>query len=303
MIVPFLKKRIDKEFSSYLDEHSASVAKAIKAAKAKSVDSRLLYAKLFPLFVLLRCLASPEYIRDPSRDAALSELQRNGDKGNFVKALAYFNRPRPFQREMITGLQNQVFTGYFDELFSDCLLLLNSYYTYSYRSAMIAIRCMLEDLYRHLYYRDHPQEFRALLSSRNTEYQMGLSPSEFRDYLKRTDYLQIFFKLNTDFLPKNDGDMDIFGINEELYSNCSGFVHGSSSASLNAFRSNSDFAENFNRQEEVISVATRFCKVAVAFLISAHLDHFLAANDYERSMILTSFNDVERTALRRSLNI
>lgn len=304
MKVPFLNKRIEKEFSSFLKELSASVTKSVGENKANTQESKLLFSNVFPLFVLLRCLSTPTYTRDPSKDAILSELRNAGRKNEFISALLRFNRKKVYQNELVQGLQKQIFTGYFDELFSDTLLLLNSFYTYNYRGAMVAVRCMLEDLYRHLYYRDHPQEFWALTEGGYSEYELGLKPSKFRNFLPQTNYLSIFKSVDIYFLKKADAkNMDLFSLNEKLYSESSSYVHGSEFSSLNSFRSNSDLEKNIDREKTVLRVVNDFVKVSVAFLVAAHFDHILAANEYEKSIILSAFSDQEKINFRFCLNI
>jgi len=301
--VPFLNKRIEAEYLDYLVEFRTAVENSTKTAEANPSHSRAVFAKIYPVCALLRCLESSTYTRDPARSAVLSELATVGDKAAFIRAINYFNRPKEFQTELINGVQRQIFSGYFNELFSDILLLLNSFYTNNYRGAMIAVRCMLEDLYRHLYYRDHPQEFWALTHGNRSEHELGIRPSVLRNYLKQTEYLCIFTKLNEKFLPKQDKESDLFDLNEKLYSDCSAYVHGSAKFSLNSFRTNIDLTTNLSRESETIKVISSFTKIATSFLLAAHLDQYQAISEYERSIILSMFSSSERAALRRVLNI
>lgn len=304
MKVPYFKKRVEKEFSDYLSELEQSVRSATSSARGRA-NARGLYENVFPLFVLLRGLANSEYARNPARDSVLSELRAGGRKHEFLNALVYFQVHHPFRKEMLTGFQAQTYSGYFSELFSDGLTLLNAHYTCNYRGAFIALRCMLEDLYRHLYYRDHPQEFLALQHGID-ENALKLSPQFFREYLPRTDYLSKFRSLSTNFEEKDADDtvtMDLFGVNEDLYKVCSKYVHGSSGTSLNAFRSNADMAFDALRSSEVVTKAQDFAGMSVAFLVAAHLDQFLAFNEYERSMVLEAYTPSRRIAFRKALNI
>ncbi len=300
MKVPFLNKRIKNEFDAFLVELENSVKGSV--ARAQIDDDKELFGYLYPLFVLLRTLSSSEYVRDPVRETVLAEL-KNSSKQRFLEAVSLFKLPHPYQVEFKTGMQRQIFTGYFQELFSDALLLLNSYYTHNYRSAQIALRCMLEDLYRHLYYRDHPQELIAVHDGSQSEYEIGIRPRTLREYLARTDYLASFKTLNIDFLPKAKDDKTWFDINEELYANSSSAVHGSGDSSLNTFQSNLDFVYVESKAKLTLNATKQFTQMAVAFLLSAHVDQFLSFSEYERSLVLSKYPDKRRAALRLALNI
>lgn len=300
MKVPFLNQRIKNEFDTFLVELEESVKTSV--ARARTEDDRDLFSHLYPLFVLLRALSNSEYIRDPVRETVLAEL-KNTSKQRFLEAISHFKRPHPYQAELKTGMQRQVFTGYFQELFSDTLLLLNSYHIHNYRSAQIALRCMLEDLYRHLFYRDHPQELRAIHDGSQSEYELGIRPRVLRAYLTRTDYLTLFKSLSIEFLPKGENDKTWFDVNEELYSNSSSAVHGSGDSSLNIFQSNLDFVYAEPKARLIINATKQFTQMAVAFLVSAHVDQFLSFSEYERSLVLSKYPSKRRAALRLALNI
>lgn len=162
---------------------------------------------------------------------------------------------------------------------------------------------MLEDLYRHLYYRDHQQELWAINEGKYSEYDLRLKPSIFREYLTRTGILSIFNQINTNFLPKQKGDKTLFDTNEELYSEFSAAVHGSGSISLNSFQSNLDFITVPSKSSVILHACKQFTEMAVAFLTSAHIDQFQAFNEYERSLVLSKFSNARRAALRKALNV
>lgn len=308
MKVPFLKGRISAEFEAYLAELKESVDSNV--ASAKTDPGKELFNIAYPLFALLRCLSSSRYVRNPSKEIVLNELLRAGSKVNFLAAVQKFNEKQPFDKELKKGLQRQAFTGFFNELFSDALLLVNSYYTSNYRGANIAIRCMCEDLYRHLYYLDHPQEYHSISkASPLRERELGLSPARFREFLPRIAYLEIFGQLTVDFSPKMPTvppapvAFDLFGVNERIYSDASSAVHGSASDSHNAFRSNADMKFNESRSRKVVAITKDFVHMAVAFLTAAHLDYVSAFDEYEKSIVLCGYTPTERGALRKALNI
>jgi hypothetical protein len=313
MKVPFLNSRIKSEFESYLLELEGSVCASTEAARNDKDNRVVLFKSMYPLFALLRCLSDPTYARDPSRDAIFSELALKGDKNGIVSALRYFGKPPRFHSELMMGLRRRTFTAYFDELFSDSLLLLNSYYMNNYRGAFVAIRCMLEDIYRHLYYKDHPEEFSLLLNGNYTERELELRPVKFREFLRRATYLSKFHRITKEFqepqnvvvdgVEREEAFTNLFALNDQLYGACSGHVHGSEFSTLNAFRTNLDLKINAERQAKVLAMTRDFVRMSVAFLVAAHVDQFLAANEYERSIILSGYTSIERGGLRRSLNI
>lgn len=303
MKIPFLNARINGEFNIFLTELEASIQQSV--SQARQAADKELYACIYPLFVMLRCLSSSTHARDPSRDIVLTELRLSSKKKEFLEAVAHFKKDGQYSAVLKNGLQRQVFTGYFQELFSDALLLLNSYYSNNYRGAHIALRCMLEDLYRHLYYRDHPQEYWSVSDEGNSdEMAIGIRPRILREYLKRTNYLKVFTTINTNFQAKADPkEQTLFEVNEFLYSRCSAAVHGSGDSSHNSFESNLDLTRYPDKAQEILDITKQFCDVAICFLISAHIDQFIASNEYERSLVLGRFSHLRRAALRKVLNI
>lgn len=324
MKVPFLKGRINNEFKIFLDELKLSVDSNISAATA--TKNTEMFDAAYPLFALLRCLSSSKYARNPVKEIVLNEIRKSGDKPRFLDAAQHFNSSKIYDNELNRGLQKQAFTGFFNELFSDALLLVNSYYTANYRGSSIAIRCMCEDLYRHLYYFDHPQEYYSI-SKENplSERELGLSPAKFREALPRLKYLEIFSTLADDFLPKSSklskasiapasggansplmptsAIFDLFSLNERLYAETSSAVHGSAADSHNAFRANADLKFNKLRSDRVIKSTREFVHMAIAFLIATHMDYVTAFDEYEKSIVMSGYSPTERGALRRALNL
>lgn len=99
------------------------------------------------------------------------------------------------------GVRAETFSEFFFELFSDALLILINAMTFNYRGSVIAVRCALEDLYRHLYYKDHPQELAMIRGGGIDEQAIGLSPAFLRAYLQRAPYLRIFGTVDDSFSP------------------------------------------------------------------------------------------------------
>lgn len=302
MKVPFLNKRKTAEFKKYIAELELTTTANANHFASKT-DGHVFFSRLFPLFALLRGLSDPRYARDRTRDTVLSELRSQGRKEDFVRAIVHFNGAQPFLKEFREGERRSTFSGYFEELFSDSLLLLNCYYGCNYRGAFIALRCMLEDLYRHLYYLDHPQEFWRDNSS-DSDSSRGPTARDLREYLRTTRYLSVFKELTVDFTAKaKPNEDDLFGVNEALYSRCSRSVHASTWNSMNGFQVNGDMKPNLDQGTQVQDVARQFVELAIIALCAAHADSFLAMSEYERSMVLSAFSGKRLGALRRVLKL
>jgi hypothetical protein len=319
--VPYLNKKIRDEFREYLDELKLSVEQSttlsIDDLQNQNPAHLALFRQMYSLFVLLRKLSDSDYFSDPSRNIVLADLQTSGNKAGFLEALACYSKPSKFIENLKRGASAQTFSGYFNELFSDGLMLCNSYYTFNYRGAMISVRCMLEDLYRHLYYKDHLQEFYHVnsgLSDSNNESGIGLTPSGFRSYLRRASYLCRFLDADENFAERTrvtaDGDAEgsgafisIFDVNEQLYGECSAFVHGSGKTAMSQFQSNFDLAFSQQNADLVCGKVKRFTDMAIAFLIAAHLEHFNSFNEYDRSIILSGYSLEKRKNFRMLINV
>lgn len=320
MKVPYLNKKIKEEFRDYLDELKVAVAASTDRASMDLSTSdekqSALFRQIYPLFVLLRKLEDSVYFEDPSRNIVLSEMQKDGNKIGFLKALAFTSTPPELVEKLKRGASARIFSGYFNELFSDTLMLCNSYYTFNYRGAMISLRCMLEDLYRHIYYKDHLQEFLHINSETatgNREASIGLSASAFRTYLKRASYLSEFVGADENFLPRTSNKANVtdteenfvslFDANEQLYGECSSFVHASGRVAMSQFKSNLDLSYNEQYSDLVCNKTKRFIDMAIAFLIAAHFDHFISFSEYDRSIILSGYNLEKRKNFRRLINV
>lgn len=332
MKVPFLRGRIKEEFSIYLKELGNGAESNIKRASTEN-DDKIFFA-IYPLFALLRCLSSSRHTGNPLKDLVLGELQSAGNKKKFIEATKFFNKPTPFDLEIKHGQQRQVFTGFFNELFSDALLFLNSYYSSNYRGANIALRCMCEDLYRHLFYLSHPQEFYSISKLDSiSEHEIGITPQKLREALPRLKYLEIFKLLANDFEFKkskfakisaakasvansvkstnsisadNLGEQaifDLFDMNERIYSDASRAVHASDAAEHNSFRSNVDMKFSADRAARVLKLGQDFIHMCTAFLIAAHLDHVSNFDEYEKSLVMSGYSINDRGMLRKALNV
>jgi hypothetical protein len=303
MKVPYLNKRINAEFEEYLVEMTSHVSECVSNIKVR-IGVRRVYGALFPLFMFLRELRAVDFGGDPSKNMILDQMRMRGDKDGFVEALA----SRPFSGHMRAALAEAVkemtFTTYLNELWSDALLCINSITLLNYRGSHIALRCMLEDLYRHLYYKDHPEEYGSLRFDPVADDNFRMTPGDLRDYLTKVACLRQFATLDDSFCEKSgENSMDMFDLNAELYALTSGYVHGAKLGSMNSFKSNSNATHDSGREDVLIGAVSRFVKMACAFLISAHFDEFKRFSDYDKSVVFSAFTVAERHGFRRAMNV
>jgi hypothetical protein len=259
---------------------------------------------LHPLLALLQIFLARKSATNPSREFALEGARSTGDGALFLEAMNSFSSSEGVNGAMRQAYSATIFSGFMEELRSDLLMAFVNGLMYSYRNSAICLRCSLEDLYRHLYYMDHPQEYYALREGREGEYSMKLSPMAFREYIKRTSYLKDFSQVNVAFEKKlSDSESDYFSINEGLYGSLSAAVHGASEDWFAAVQNAGSLQKNQDREDKLAELAGKLTKMCIAFLISAHRDIFAAAGDYDKSIVLDAFSALERKNLRRFLNL
>ncbi|KHD09405.1 hypothetical protein PN36_28380 [Candidatus Thiomargarita nelsonii] len=300
MKVPYKVPKIKHDFALYRRDLENSLQASLKSHPS---PQHTFFKVTYPLFVLLESLSNSDYFVDPSQQILLNEYLEQGDKKNIAKiARKLMNKDEQSQFIKRGVLKNQ-FTPYLKELYSDTLLLLNNYYLNHYRGCYITLRCLLEDLYRHLYYKDHPQEFWAMMTDFD-EHSLSLSPRFFREYLPRTSFLQPLSRMTHQFKPiKGDEDKNIFQWNDELYSKTSSYVHASKLAYMSRFSSNAEFAFNPDESEQFTKTAVNVITLSVVFLILAHFEYVLKFNDYETSLILETFEPKVKHNFRQFVNI
>lgn len=304
MKVPYLNKKRAKEMAALVEEFNIKITENLERS---SVNERLKepwMCAIYPLLALLGLLTDGEGALNPSREYALLGAKSAGDRDTFLEAINSFQASKKVTSAMQRAHKETIFTGFIAELRSDLLLVLVQGLIFSYRGSAVGLRCALEDLYRHLYYMDHPQEFLAL-SSGHQENSMDISPKSFRDYLKITSYLSPLHKVCFDFSkkPEKSPGMDWFGKNEELYGKLSAAVHGASNDWFAAVSSASSLSENIQKNSKLNAVFVDFAKLCVTALIAAHRDIFSSANDYDKSLILDIFEPNERAGFRFLFNV
>jgi len=307
MKIPYHSSKIKLDFETYINEFQASFCQNIEEHQAKSRND--LFKTAYPLFVLLESLSDSEYSTNPSIELILQEafIENNHDIINKLSHNLSTNKnhSKDEQRLLQIALKRTQFTPYFYELYSDVLLLLNAYYMNNYRGAHIALRTILEDVYRHLYYKDHREEFYAIQNPDCDEHNFGLSPLKFREYLPQTSFLNPLNKLSRNFetVTDNKGD-SVFGWNTSLYSKTSAYVHASKLDFMGNFKKNSDMAFNEESSKNLCDIAKEVITLSVVFLICAHRTELLRLSDYAKSLILCVFSDKKtRHNFRKQLNI
>ena len=303
MKVPFLGVKRKKEMTQLIGEFREKIVENLASVPTTArLDDPWLRA-LYPLLALLHLLNSGGSMLNPSREYALLGAKEVGDQATFLEAINSFHSSQNVLQAMQRAHKATVFTGFISELRSDLLLVLVQGLMYSYRGSAVGLRCALEDLYRHLYYMDHPQEFAALASGQS-EYGMKISPKFFREYLRRTSYLTPLRFVRLDFSKKtNDEDVDWFDRNEDLYADLSAAVHGASNDWFAAVSTAESLKHIPAKSSKLDSLFVGFSKLCVGALIAAHRDVFSSANDYDKSIVLELFSAEERANFRLLFNI
>lgn len=312
MKVPYLTKKRSAEHRLFIREISSSLAKAIRQHR-KSTEEDSHFRLLYPLFCLLRSFSESQFLSDPSKEFALSAFKEKGRREKFLKAIGARWPDTAMNEAVRDGVRAATFSEFFYELFSDCLLVLVHAVTFNYRGAVIALRCALEDLYRHLYYKDHPQELLMIKGGVVEESTIGLSPREFRLYLQRVPYLSIFNTVDDSFKTAQLKTMassspmavmsTLFAVNERLYAETSTAVHGALSVWLSGFQTPSSFVADPKRRSSLERHVRDFVGLSVAFLIAAHRDRFAAFDDYTKSIVLSAFPSEKRQRFRKLMNV
>jgi hypothetical protein len=291
-------QRYRDDFVDYLNELEHSAASSISIHRSSSSVS--FFKAIYPLFVLLETLSSFEFHIDPTRRLLIGEYLERNQKPDLLRLARSLNTGTAEERLIQEAIRKETFTPFFKELYSDGMLLTNHFYLNNYRGCHIQIRNLLEDLLRHLFYKDHKEEFNAVES----EYSKGLSPQFFREYLARTSYLKEFENVSESFGSNAaNNETTLFGTLERLYAQASGYVHASKETHLTKHSSNAELIYDGVKAALVESTTREFVKMCVAFLAAAHLDQFMRLNEYEKSIILKAFAADEKHRFRRLFNV
>lgn len=309
MKVPYLKERRRNGMAELASEFSVAIASHLESKTLAENLKNGWLNELHAVFALLQILLDSPHNLNPSREYALEGAKRTVDHAVFVNAINSFQAPPNVFQAMRGAYSETIFSGFIRELRSDLMMVLMHGLMFNYRGAAISLRCALEDLYRHLYYMDHQQEYVALREERASEHDMKISPQGLREYLTRASYLQSYSAVGIDFAPKPKSPkneaiaMDYFGLNEKLYGALSAAVHGTSDRWFSALENAGSLKKNIAKDALLQKLGTDFSKLSVSFLIAAHRNIFTAVGDYDRSMVLDLFTGNERKNLRLLLNI
>ena len=306
MKVPYLAKKIKNEQQVFIRELTTALATSIRRQRRTNVGDEC-FKNLYPLFNLLRSFRESPFQTDPSREYALMWLKQVGDRDGFLNALIERGRNPRLSAAVKEGVREATFSEFFAEIFSDCLLMLVNSVSFNYRGAMIAMRCALEDLYRHLYYKDHPEELRLIRSGDSED---SMSPAKLREYLKRVSYLEVFHQVDETFkrkparpptgtVPTND----LFSNNDRLYAETSLAVHGALGTWLSGFETPASLSFDALKQTKLENYISGFSEIAIAFLVAAHFDRFTALDDYTKSIVLSRLSAPKRQKFRELLNV
>ncbi len=293
---------IDQAYETYQRELRTSLARALRARDAHPVHKKV-FTTLVPLWTLIHGFCDEAIVVNPTKELLLSYLSGQGDLANFVKASSDHRIEREFSRELTESTKAVAFTSYFNELVSDSLLLVNALHLYNYRGCLISIRCMLEDLYRHLFYKDNRESFLQVHELGKSEHDLDISPASFRKYLKRATYLERLKGINW---PLGFAGIAVNGfhpLNDSLYARTSGAVHGASPLRLNQFASNLDAAHDPRRAAEALEITEKFVLLSVTFLVAAHLDLFARFNESTKRIVLGAYSAQHRPEIRKIFGV
>jgi hypothetical protein len=307
MKIPYIEKKIENDFKSYFNELEKSLHKSINIYKNK-VDNKNFFKMIYPMFVLLESLKNSQYYPLPEKQILIKEYFDSSNKNKLLELSRKLEKDNQENSLIRKGLKEKDFTPYFDELYSDSLILMNNYYLNNYRGCYISLRCILEDLYRHIYYKNHEEEYWGITEEKFDEFSFGLSPQKFREYLPKTSFLNILTKSDNKF-KKFDEDISdgkkytIFKWNDELYAQTSAYVHASQKKYMNLFKSNSELDYDEIQVKEVNEISEKIMILTIVLLICAHRDIFTRFNDYEKSIIFSIFPSDIKYNFRQLLNI
>lgn len=300
--------KVKNDFSSYFSQYKTTVNHNLSLHESnfglKIGKEEEIFEKLYPLFVIIESLTDPDYLADPTCEIVLEQSIEEGKKDKLILARRALYRTQ-ISDQLRERLQKQIFSAYFSEMYSDAMLLLNQYYLDNYDGCYLHLRCILENLYRHIYYSDHKQELWAVNSGKS-EYFLGITPQHLRLYLERVSFLSELKNYNTDFEEINANSPNkktIFHLNNDLYDKTSAVIHSSNMINLNQFKTNADLAFNQKQSQEVCSIAGNVANMAVIFLICMHFKHFSRFNLFQRQLCIINFDKQTKARLRKIVGI
>jgi hypothetical protein len=307
MKIPYSGKIIDTSFGRYWKDLTGTLPQ-----NSQVQPSRAFFKHTYPLFVLIEALHDSDYLVNPTQQLLLAEAVAEGDKSMVAKIVRTIGIKGVTEEDKLLrqAVLKQQVTPYLSELYSDTLMLLNHFYLNNYRGCYISLRSILEDLYRHLYYKDHFQEFWIVNDVENgyEEFTLKLTPQFFREYLTRTTFLQMLSGYNRRFETATEpggqktGE-NLFDWNEDLYKKASYYVHAGAITYMSGFEKPSDLQFDEDKSKSVISLTKEVMTLTTIFLICAHRAHFLKFNGCTKSLILEIFEQPVKHNFRRVMNV
>jgi len=304
-------KRLKEDFSSYIQEFENSTRASFAFWKTgEKSNPEALFKTVYPIFVLLESLYDDGYLVDPSQRIILEEALRRDDKKAILGGLRRLQASNPKKNALlIAGIKKRIFTPYYHELYSDAMLLLNQYYSNNYRGCYLAVRCILEDFYRHVYYLDHKSEF-ELANSVASEHALGINVQKLREYLSIVPTLCELKNIGEDFSILADTNKEndaprahLHALNNELYKEACAHVHASKSSYMNHFAKNSELVYDPEKSEKLLDFVKRVMNLIMLSLILVHYEQFGKLNDFEKSCVLDGFPPEKKPGLRRFLKL
>ena len=293
---------IEQAYHSYQRELRTAWVRALRATSSHPVHKEL-FKSLIPLWTLIHGFCDEAIAVNPTKELLLSYLSAQGDLLKFVKVSSDHRIEREFSRELTESTKAIAFTSYFNELVSDSLLLVNAVHLYNYRGCDISIRCMLEDMYRHLFYKDNRESFLQVHELGRSEHELDISPAYFRKYLRKATFLTRLEELKWKFTVDGTPISGFHALNDFLYSRTSGAVHGATPLRLNQFASNLDAIHDAGRAARTLEYTENFVLLSVTFLIAAHLDLFARLNESTKRIVFAAFNAQQRPEIRKLFGV
>lgn len=292
----------NEAYAVYQAELRTSLLSAMRE-RGRHADHRRLFMTLVPLWDLLSALLDDAVASNPTKELLLSYFSSSADLRSFLAVSADRKFERSFGKQLREASESVSFTSYFQEVLSDSLVLVNSQHLHNYRNCGIAMRCMLEDLYRHLYYKDNREDFLQVHEFGKAEHDINVSPKELRQYLRRASYLQELSRFNWSYRIGGRMVGGLFTINDALYGRLSAFVHGSSPRLLNHFASNLDNVFDPTRSSEVVELAEALVALSVSFLVAAHIDFYRRFGEETKRAVLAAFPVAHRQEFRKLFRV
>lgn len=287
-------------YSTFVRELRTSVARSFRSVGTQP-EFEQAFEVFEPVWVLVHGLKDSANVPNPTKAMLLSYLREADRLEDFIAVSRDHHVERKYGNELQAAHGATLFTSYFNELVSDTLMYVNSFHLSNYRSCVIALRCVLEDLYRHLYYRDNREHFLRVHEMLQSEHDLKLAPATFRTYLEKATYLSRLNGLTCGF---HIGGKTVVGfqkLNAELYARTSAYVHGSSPSTLNGFSTNMDMVFEANRAADVLALGQAMSALVTGFLSCAHLDQFSRLNEGVKRSVLRAFTPADRPSIRRAL--